>query len=79
MKWKFIVITSITFALFFLEAILHYNLGKTSEVLIEYRIADKTIYLPDFGETIHIALLMFIFSSITGFLSAYIIHHHLDE
>jgi len=79
MKWKFIVITSITFALFFLEAILHYNLGKTSEVPIAYNIAGKTIYLPNWGEVLHIAVFVLIFASITGFLTAYIIHHHLDE
>jgi len=80
MKLQFLIITLITFTIFFIEALIHYNFGINSEK------SHKTIqlwngyylHIPSILEAAHISLIVFIFASITGYISAYIIHHHLD-
>jgi hypothetical protein len=80
MKVVFIVITFITFIIFFMEALIHFNIGKNGEhKQHEYiRISDQIkIHIPDKDEFFKICKTVLFFSTMTGLLSAYIIKHHL--
>jgi len=80
MKVLFILITFITFILFFVEALIHFNIGKKAvEKNHKYITIYKgtTIHIPDKIEFIKIFSTVLLFSSISGLLSAYIIKYHL--
>jgi hypothetical protein len=80
MKVIFIVITFITFIIFFMEALIHFNIGKNGEhKQHEYiRVTDQIkIHIPDKDEFFKIVKTVLFFSTMTGLLSAYIIKRHL--
>ena len=80
MKTIFIVITFITFVIFFMEALIHFNIGKNGEhkkhkyVQISEQIK---IHIPDKNEFFDICKTVLFFSVISGLLSAYVIKRHL--
>ena len=76
----FIVITFITFIIFFMEALIHFNIGKNGEhKQHEYiRVSDQIkIHIPDKNEFFQICKTVLFFSCLTGLLSSYIIKHNL--
>ena len=80
MKTLFILITLITFIIFFMEALIHFNIGKNGgNKTHEYiQVSDDIkIHVPDKNEFFEIFITVLIFSSITGLLSSYIIKYHL--
>ena len=80
MKPVFIVITFITFVIFFMEALIHFNIGKNgNHKQHEYiHVSDQIkIHIPDKDEFFDIFKTVLFFSVISGLLSAYIIKHHL--
>jgi len=80
MKTIFIVITLITFIIFFMEALIHFNIGKNGNNKPHkyIRISDQIkIHIPDKNEFFDIAKTVLFFSTMTGLLSAYVIKHHL--
>lgn len=80
MKTLFIVITFITFIIFFMEAIIHFNIGKNGKNKSHkyIKVSDQIkIHIPDKNEFFDIFKTVLFFSSLTGILSAYIIKHHL--
>lgn len=80
MKTLFILITFITFIIFFMEALIHFNIGKNGGNKTHKYITvsdDIKIHVPDKNELFEIILTVFIFSSISGILSAYVIKYHL--
>lgn len=83
MKVLFIVITFVTFIIFFMEALIHFNIGKRGGQIKNIshkfiRISDEIIiHIPDKYEFIEIFLTVLIFSSISGLASSYIIKRHL--
>lgn len=80
MKIIFIIITFITFIIFFMEALIHFNIGKNGEGKShEYiKVSDQIkIHIPDKDEFFKIFKTVLFFSSLTGLLSAYIIKRHM--
>jgi len=80
MKTLFILITFITFIIFFVEALIHFNIGKNGvNKKHEYiRVSDDIkMHVPDKNEFFEIVITVLIFSSINGLVSSYIIHYHL--
>ncbi len=80
MKTLFILITFITFIIFFMEALIHFNIGKNGvNKTHEYiRVSDDIkMHVPDKDEIFEIFITVLIFSSISGLLSSYIIKYHL--
>ena len=80
MKTIFIVITLVTFIIFFMEALIHFNIGKNGEHKThEYiRVSDQIkIHIPDKDEFFKIGKTVLFFSCVSGLLSAYIIKRHL--
>ena len=80
MKTLFILITLITFIIFFVEALIHFNIGKNGgKKTHEYiRVSDDIkIHVPDKNEFFEIFITVLFFSSISGLLSSYIIKNHL--
>jgi hypothetical protein len=137
MRAMFFLITAITFVLFFIEAMIHFNIGRYNingvingmenrkkkrslqeqqpfspiadgyaplptsstnhtefEMIHEFtpeqekefekthrfiRITDEIlIHIPDNKELFYITITVLIFSTLSGLLSSYIIHHHLS-
>lgn len=80
MKTVFIVITFITFIIFFMEALIHFNIGKNGKHK-EHKYIDVgdqiKIHIPDKNEFFDIAKTVLFFSTMTGLMSAYVIKHHL--
>ena len=80
MKTIFIVITFITFIIFFMEALIHFNIGKNGKHK-EHEYIDVgdqiKIHIPDKNEFFDIVKTVLFFSCVSGLLSAYIIRHHL--
>ena len=79
MKVIFIIITFITFIIFFMEALIHFNIGKNGEhKQHEYiRVTDQIkIHIPDKDEFLKIVKTVLFFSCVSGLLSAYIIKRH---
>jgi hypothetical protein len=81
MKVIFIIITFITFCLFFMEALIHFNIGKNTitkpdehKYITIYK--GLVIHIPDKIEFVKIFLTVLLFSSISGIISAYIIKYH---
>ncbi len=80
MKTVFIVITFITFIIFFMEALIHFNIGKNGKhKRHEYiQVSDQIkIHIPDKDEFFDIVKTVFFFSVISGLLSAYVIKRHM--
>lgn len=80
MKTIFIVITLITFIIFFMEALIHFNIGKNGKNKPHkyIHISDQIkIHIPDKNEFFDIVKTVLFFSVISGLLSAYVIKHHL--
>lgn len=80
MKTTFIVITFITFIIFFMEALIHFNIGKNGNHKTHkyVNVSDQIkIHIPDKNEFFDIVKTVLLFSTITGLLSAYIIKQHL--
>lgn len=81
MKFYFLIITAITFVLFFSEALIHFNIGRIANGKPRkdtyIRISDHVrIHVPDKDEFFKIAITVLIFSTISGFISAYILKKH---
>ena len=86
MKILFALITLITFFLFFIEALIHFNIGKKSKIEKQTQthnflnIANLfSIHIPDKSEFIRIFVTVLLFSIISGFSSSYIIKHVLNR
>ena len=86
MKLLFIVITFITFVLFFIEALIHFTIGKIGGINKEPKshkyinvFNGLTIHIPDKTEFVHIFITVLFFSIISGLISTYVIKHHLDD
>ena len=80
MKTLFILITLITFIIFFMEALIHFNIGKNGGNRTHKYIQvsdDIKIHVPDKNEFFEIFITVLIFSSVIGLASSYIIHYHL--
>ena len=80
MRTVFIVITFITFIIFFMEALIHFNIGKNGRHKTHKYIdvGDQIkIHIPDKDEFFDIAKTVLFFSTMTGLLSTYIIKRHL--
>lgn len=80
MKTIFIVITFITFVIFFMEALIHFNIGKNGEHKKHkyVRISDQIkIHIPDKDEFFKIFKTVLFSSTVSGLMSAYVIKHHL--
>jgi hypothetical protein len=80
MRTVFIVITFITFIIFFMEAIIHFNIGKNGKHKKHkyIHVGDQVkIHIPDKNEFFDIAKTVLFFSCVSGLLSAYVIKHHL--
>jgi hypothetical protein len=86
MKILFVLITLITFFLFFFEAFIHFNIGKNS---VNFKDTQKhkyinilnvfTVHIPDKSEFIQIFGTVLLFSVISGFFSSYIIKYVLKR
>ena len=66
MKLSAIIVFCVTFVLFYIEAMIHYNIGKNGK---------PYFILPDKKELIHIAYIVLIFSILSGIISSYILKH----
>jgi hypothetical protein len=69
MKLSALIITCITFILFYIEAIIHYNIGKNGKNKIFH------LDIPDKKELLNIALIILFFSIINGLISGFILKH----
>ena len=80
MKTVFIVISLVTFIIFFMEALIHFNIGKNGKHK-EHKyihVGDQIkIHIPDKNEFFEIFKTVMFSSIMAGLLSAYIIKHHL--
>jgi len=80
MRTIFIVITLVTFIIFFMEALIHFNIGKNGKHKQHKYIhvgEQVKIHIPDKNEFFDICKTVLFFSVISGVLSAYVIKHHL--
>lgn len=80
MKTVFIIITLVTFIIFFMEALIHFNIGKNGNHKTHKYIdvGDQIkIHIPDKNEFFDIAKTVLFFSTMTGLLSAYVIKRHM--
>ena len=93
MKILFLIITLITFVIFYIEALIHFNIGKNISDCDSYNYASESIkhnyiyilnstiriHIPTYEELIKIGLIVLVFSSISGIISAGIIKYHLSD
>ena len=75
---SFLIITIITFTLFFLEGLIHFNMGVNCMIQEQkHKTINLTknisIHIPDFKEGIYMGITVLVFSSLSGFLSSYFI------
>lgn len=74
---SFLVITIITFTLFFLEGLIHFNMGVNCMNQQKHQTINLTknlfIHIPDLKEGMYMAITVLVFSSLSGFLSSYFI------
>ncbi len=80
MKTVFIIITLVTFIIFFMEALIHFNIGKNGKHKTHtyIDISDQIkIHIPDKDEFFDICKTVLFFSVISGLLSAYVIKRHM--
>ena len=77
----FVLITAITFVVFFVEALIHFNIGRngSDETKHKYiRLSDRIeLHVPTMREFYKIGATVLLFSTMTGFISSYVIRHHL--
>ena len=83
MRVYFLIITAITFTLFFAEALIHFNIGRNGNGKPKQENYVKlgnlvTVHVPDHQEFVQIFVTVLAFSSVSGFLSAYILKRHLQ-
>jgi hypothetical protein len=69
MKLSALIITCITFILFYTEALIHYNIGKNGKI--------KSFHLeiPNKRELLNILLIILFFSILNGIISGFILKH----
>lgn len=95
MKIIFLIITLITFVIFFIEALIHFNIGKNGNdynYICNYdeNISKKhnyinindygiKLHIPDYNEFIKISLTVLFFSIISGSISTLLIRYHIIE
>lgn len=89
MKLIFLIITLITFTIFFIEALIHFNIGKNgndcnnleNEKHKYFDIFNSVIkiHIPTYYELVKISLIVLFFSVISGIISSYIIKYHLID
>lgn len=87
MKIIFLIITLITFTIFFIEALIHFNIGKNnsdcldSENHTNINLISKyiKIHIPNYNELIKIVLTVLFFSILSGIISTSIIKYHLID
>lgn len=88
MKVLFIIITIITFFIFFIEGLIHYNEGikdnkdtniKHDPIFIFKLFNGYEIEIPHKKELLVMAFTILIFSTIAGLLNTYIIKYHLQD
>lgn len=74
---SFLIITIITFTLFFIEGLIHFNMGVNCTNQQKHKTINLTknifVHIPDFTEAIYMAATVLLFSSLSGFLSSYLI------
>ncbi len=74
---SFYIITFITFTLFFLEGLIHFNMGVNCISTQKHQTINVSknicIHIPDFKEAMYMGVTVLIFSSLSGFLSSYFI------
>lgn len=67
MRVGVVVIFCVTFVLFFLEALLHYNIGKNG--------GGFHVSLPNGDDLVRISVVLFIFSVLNAYIGSYLIRH----
>jgi hypothetical protein len=78
MNLKFLVITFVTFIIFFLEAMIHFSIGKKAgknqeEPSIYVNLyKDYNVYFPNKKKMIKLVVTILLFSVISGWLSSYL-------
>jgi hypothetical protein len=85
MKIIFLIITLITFTIFFIEAFIHFNIGKNgndcvsseNHKYVNLLNSNIKIHIPNKNEIINIGFTVLSFSLISGIISSYIIKYHL--
>ena len=74
---SFLIITIITFILFFLEGLIHFNMGVNCMNQQKHQTINLTknlfIHVPDLKEAIYMGITVLLFSSLSGYLSSYFI------
>ena len=82
----FILITFITFVLFFIEALIHFTIGRNGGINKKPKshkyikvFNGLTIHIPDKTEFVHIFITVLFFSIISGLISTYVIKYHLED
>lgn len=74
---SFLIITIITFTLFFLEGLIHFNMGINCMNQKKHQTINITknvlLHIPDLKEALYMGITVLIFSSLSGFLSSYFI------
>jgi len=78
---KFILITFITVCVFFIESLIHFSIGKSTVIQPHKKINVFNmliLHIPDKDEIFKIIVTLIIFSLISGLLSSFIIHYHIN-
>ncbi len=74
---SFLIITIITFTLFFLEGLIHFNMGINCMNQKKHQTINITenvlIHVPDLKEALYMGITVLLFSSLSGFFSSYFI------
>jgi hypothetical protein len=74
---SFLIITIITFSFFFIEGLIHFNMGINCMNEQKHKTINLSknifIHVPDLKEGMYMATTVLLFSSISGFLSSYLI------
>ena len=78
---KFILITIVTFIIFFFESLIHFSIGKKGNNIKEHKFINIfnifVIHIPDKKELIKIIITVIFFSLISGICSSLILHYHI--
>jgi len=79
---KFILITIVTFIIFFLESLIHFSIGRKSNISKHHKFINiyknVTIHIPDKQELIKILITVIFFSLLSGIFSSLLIHYHIN-
>jgi len=74
---SFIIITIITFILFFVEGLIHFNMGVNCTNLQKHKTINISknifIHIPDLQEAFYMGITVLLFSSLSGFVSSFFI------